>query len=106
MEKSKEQYGNLNKIKDVTKLGIKANHVLIEVVEGEKSPLLLPAGTRTNNELLVVKAVGEAVKSISVGDYVIDISGAVSMYEKNDTRYMITDVYNIVLYVTPDNYEG
>lgn len=105
MEKSKEQYGNLDKIKDVTKMGIKANHVLIEVVEGEKSPLLLPAGVRGNNELLAVKAVGEAVKGIKVGDYVIDLSGSVSMYEKGGIRYMITDVYNIVLFVTPDNYE-
>jgi co-chaperonin GroES (HSP10) len=106
MEKSNGNgYGDLNKVRDITKMGLKPGHVLIEVVEQEKSTLILPSGVKGNSDLWKVLVVGEQVKTVKVGDIVLELTGAVSMYQKGDKKYMVTDSYNISLYINPDNYE-
>ncbi len=100
---------NIDMIKDVDKLIIKADEVLIKAVAKTKSGILIvgDAGSTSVDTLLIVKT-GEFVKGYEPGDIVIDVINpqAVKYMHKGegqDERYALTNAYNINLATSADN---
>lgn len=98
---------DLGKVIDLSKLIIKPNHVLIEIVELTKSNLLLPTHLSSSvKSKAVIYKVGETVKGYSAGDIVLDINyNNVEFITQGDNKYILCDVYNVVLATSPDNYK-
>lgn len=97
---------DISKVIDVDKLVIKPNMVLISVESVSKSGLLLPAGVRAGvGTSHVIKKIGSGVKDYSIGDLVLDMnfSGA-NFYTKGDEKYIVCDVYNLILVTPKSNY--
>lgn len=98
---------DLARVKDVKKMNIKPNSILIEVVNTSKSGLLLPSGVYGSGSTskMVVIAKGDNVTSINIGDLIIDMMQSnVEFCFKGEDKYILTEVYNILISVTPDNY--
>ena len=98
---------NLDRVKDVTGLKIKPNHVLIEVVKKEESSLILPEHAQAKAGKMIVIKTGVNVTQVQVGDIVVDLkpTGDVEFAVSNGKNLIIADVYNIVLATSPENYE-
>lgn len=106
MEKKEIEALDLSKVVNVENMIIKPGHVLIKVVEKARSGLVLPANVRNEaTARMEIVKVGSAVKDYKAGDIIIDIQTNNMEYMfKGDDRYMVCDVYNIILAVNPDNY--
>lgn len=98
---------DVSKVKNVTDLIIKPNHVLIMIKEFNKSTLILPAGARTDTTVWEIVKVGDNVpKQYEVGQYVIDLSlSNIEYMTKGEERYILADSYNLLLTCNKDNYE-
>lgn len=102
----KVQVLDISKVKDITKMKMKPNHVLIEVINTSKSKLIISehAINSTVNKAVIVM-VGSNVTTVSVGDVVVDMAlSNVEYLLHGEKKYSLCDVYNIILAVSPDNY--
>lgn len=97
---------DISKVKDINKLQIKPNYVIIEVTGEEDNRILInDPSLRRNNVTWKIIRVGEAVKGIEVGDVVVDMSfrGA-NFLTKDNVKYIYCEHYNILLSTPEDNY--
>lgn len=98
---------DLAKVKDVSKLGIKPNYVLIAVNEKNKSDLILPASAKKSTTTWEIIKVGSNVTNAKVGDLVVDmLMGGLEYLFKGDQKYLLCDSYNLLLTTDPDNYDA
>lgn len=99
---------NIDRVADVLKLGIKANYVLIQIVDKDKKKvdLILPAGVKKSTTVWEVIKVGHNVQGISAGDIVVDIIlSNIEYLSKGDEKYILCDSYNVLLWTNPENYD-
>jgi hypothetical protein len=103
---------DVSKVKVIEDMIIKPNHVLIEVINMSKSGLLLPSNIRSNilDKFEVIK-VGESVNMVKVGDIIVDLmlGNAEYLYtdkEHGDRKFILVDVYNVLIAVNPGNYDS
>ena len=98
---------NLERVKDVMKLNLKPNHVLVEVVKKDESGLILPEHAQAKSGKMIILKVGDNVKGVNVGDVIVSMkfTGDIDFVFKDKSNYIITDVYNIMLTTSVDNYE-
>jgi hypothetical protein len=102
---------DVSKIIKIEDMIIKPNHVLIEIKSLSKSGLLLPDNVRNNilSRYEIIK-VGDNVASFKTGYVVVDLmlSGAEYLYtdkSKGDRKFILIDSYNVLIAVTPENYD-
>lgn len=108
MAKGEVEALDISKIKDLSKITIKPNYIVLKLVSVSKSGLILP-GQNTNTTLhkAVVVNIGTNVTSINLGDIVVDMSYSnVDFLKNGEDTYILTDVYNVLISVSPDNYLG
>jgi len=98
---------DISKVKDVKKLKIKPNQVIIEVSGAEDNRILVnDPSVRRNNVTWKVFKIGDLIKDVEVGDIVIDMMfGGANFVTKDENKYIICDRYNLLLVAEPDNYE-
>ncbi len=97
---------NLSKVKDITKLVIKPNSILIKITELKKSSIIgAEVYNDAQNIIWHVFMVGSNVSNINVGDLVLDVNMAGASFLKHgEDKYVLMDSYNVMLYTAADNY--
>lgn len=103
---------DISMIKDVSKLIIKHDEVLIKREVKSNINLILAEGTVSSSlDVLTIIKIGEGVKGYEVGDIVLDVlnpKGVSYMHRKvngKEENYAKTNVYNINLATKIDNIE-
>jgi len=98
---------NLGSIKDVDKLSIRPEGILIEAVKPKESKVILPEGQGISSvtRLEIIK-VGDKVDNYKVGDVVLDFmrDHGLNYYYKDDRNFILTDKHNIALSTEKENY--
>jgi len=98
---------NLGSIKDVDKLSIRPEGILIETVKPKESKIILPEGQGISSvtRLEIIK-VGDKVEDYKVGDVVLDFmrDHGLNYYYKDDRNFVLTDKHNIALSTEKENY--
>lgn len=97
---------DISKVKDIYKLKIKPNQVIIKVSGAEDNRILVnDPSIRRNNVTWKVFKVGENVKDVNEGDIVVDMMfGGANFVTKDEEKYIICDRYNLFILAEPDNY--
>lgn len=97
---------DISRVKNVTELIIKPNYVLIQVINNSQSGLILPDNVGGGALIYKIIKVGSNINTIEVGDIVIDLTfGGVEYMTRGDEKYILSDVYNILLASKLDNYD-
>lgn len=98
---------NISKVKDVTKLTIKPNAVLIKVTELKKTTIIGAEKYQDSQNILWnVFMVGANATRVAVGDMVLDVNmNGAQFLSHGDDKYIIIDEYNITLSTPAANYE-
>lgn len=94
----------MNRIKDVTKVFLKTEDVLLEIVL--PSGLILAPNTNLMADYCVVRAKGQGVP-LEVGTIVLDVQNMDNQYQfkHNDKLFLIVPYYMVKLSVEPENFE-
>lgn len=94
----------MDRIKDVTKVFLKTEDVLLEVIL--PSGLILAPNTNLMADYCVVRAKGQGVP-LEVGTIVLDVQQMEQQYQfkHNDKLYLIVPYYMVKLSVEPGNFE-
>lgn len=94
----------MDRIKDVTKVFLKTEDVLLEIVL--PSGLILAPNTNLMADYCLVVAKGQGVP-LEVGTIVLDVHNMEQQYQfkHNDKLYLIVPYYMVKLSVEPDNFE-
>lgn len=98
---------DISKVKDVSRISIKPNSVLLKTITLSKSGLILPehAMAASSTRKVVVALIGKNVTSLSVGDIIVDMTyGGAEFLVHGEDKYTLCDAYNVLISVSPDNY--
>jgi hypothetical protein len=94
------------RIKDLSKVKLEKDHLLIEVVKESKTLIIKPGEEDVEFDYLKVVTVGSNVENYKVGDYVLDAAlGNVAAFKHKGKTYIYLLKHAIKLAVEPDNYE-
>ena len=94
----------MDRIKDVTKVFLKTEDVLLEIVL--PSGLILAPNTNLMADHCVVRAKGQGVP-LEVGAIVLDVQNMDNQYQfkHNEKLFLIVPYYMVKLSVEPNNFE-
>ena len=97
----------MDRIKDLTRIIIQDEAVLLEIVEKNHSGIVMANATGPEADYCVVSVVGEKVNKVMVGDIVLrfDPRGGTA-YEYKGKAYMMINQFAILMAITPDNFDG
>lgn len=99
---------DISKIKDISKINIKPNYVLLKTITLSKSGLILPehAAASASVRKVIVALVGANVSTVKVGDIIVDMTyGGAEFLTHGEDKYTLCDAYNVLISVSPDNYK-
>ena len=92
------------KIKDLSKVKLEKDHLLIEIVKETKTLIIKP-GQADEFDYLKIITVGSNVENYKVGDYILDAALPDSMFMHKGKKYIYLLKHAIKMAVEPDNYE-
>jgi len=93
----------MNRIKDLSKLKLKKNDVLLEGFK--KESLIIKPGEESTFDYSRILQVGEDVDEFKVGDYVIAISLKVNAFKVGNRYISIVGKHGIDFAISPENFD-
>ena len=98
----------MERIKDLSKVILRPDAMLAEMVEIKRSNIILPGADESRDSLdyFIVKTVGSGITDIEPEDYIIDIAPTdIGVYHINDKKYGILYRGNVRIAVKKDNFD-
>jgi len=99
---------DLKRVVNIDDVILKPDQVLMQSISPNKSTLILPDELiMSSNSMLKIIKVGDGVKFYKPGHIVLDWGSdkGFSYYYKGDSKFIMTDQYNIKLVVEEGNYD-
>ena len=78
------------------------NFLIVELIEGEKSAVILPDGidlAKTGKARLKVISTGKDCKEVKPGDYIIQIQPQLAQFIVDDVKYLMTREDNVSIII-------
>lgn len=96
----------MERIKDLSKVVLRGDTILAEVVESvEETKIIIPDTVKNGFDHLRVIAVGYSITDILPGDILIDVAGNVDVYPLGNRKIATLVRHNVLLAVHPDNFD-
>lgn len=95
----------MERIKDLSKVILRGDYLLAEVVEDTTdSGIIIPDTVKNGFDYLRVLAVGRTINDIEPGFILLDVAGNVDVYPVNGIKVAMMPRHNVLISVIPENF--
>lgn len=96
----------MERIKDLSKVILRGDYLLAEVVEDmTDSGIIIPDTVKNGFDYLRVLAVGRTINDIEPGFILLDVAGNVDVYPVNGMKVAMMPRHNVLISVIPENFD-
>ena len=99
----------LDKVKDLKKINLGPNQVLVEIIEKKSKIVLASSSNEPSSSILREVVFLSNVEGINDGDIVLearyDVGGEIGFHDLEGRKFVAVPVHNIKMWTSPENFK-